>query len=136
MEKRVKREYVRESEHFMWTELECMCGNVDCQGNGMDIRFMEKLEVMRVAYGKPMILTSGERCILHPIEAAKRNPGAHECGCAVDIKYGTGRNLRELIGLAVTLDFEGIAMERSFLHLDCYANLPGRKGENFMSWVY
>ncbi len=37
--------------HFSQTELTCHCG---CGRQEMDAQFMEKLEGLRVAYGRPM----------------------------------------------------------------------------------
>ncbi|WP_396957168.1 D-Ala-D-Ala carboxypeptidase family metallohydrolase [Nitrosomonas sp.] len=46
---------------------------------------MEKLQAIRTAYGKPMIITSGYRAKTHPVEAAKAVPGEHSLGLAADI---------------------------------------------------
>ena len=52
----------------------------------MEPVLLDKLDEMREAYGKPIIITSDYRGPDHPIEKAKRNgPGVHTLGVAVDI---------------------------------------------------
>jgi len=51
----------------------------------MTEHFMGKLQELRDAYGKPLIITSGFRDPKHPIEEAKSRPGVHTRGLAVDI---------------------------------------------------
>lgn len=41
--------------------------------NEMKPEFMKKIQDLRLAYGKPMIITSGYRDPTHPIEAKKKD---------------------------------------------------------------
>ena len=60
----------------------------DCHHTGenkMRPEFMEILQQIRTVYDKPMVITSGYRSPLHPIEARKSKAGEHTYGLAADI---------------------------------------------------
>jgi uncharacterized protein YcbK (DUF882 family) len=86
--------------------------------------FMLRLQALRTAWGKPLVVNSGYRHPTHPIEAAKRNgPGAHSTGQAVDIFMPAGRDSRRFVKLALELEFSGIGVSQRdgrprFIHLD------------------
>ena len=133
-------EYVKSSEHFSEQELQCKCGSDDCQAKGMNSDFVADLEELRTQYGKGMVINSAERCVKHPIEAKKivsgKSPGgAHTKGCAVDVAVSNSADRYQLLKLAFTFEFDGIALENKFIHLDKYAELAARAGRP-MTWVY
>ena len=74
--------------HFSAREIACPhCGAVLLVPEAMD-----KLEAVRLIYGKPIRLASAYRCPEHEIEAAKTDgPGSHSRGCAFD-PYPVGVN--------------------------------------------
>ena len=84
---------------------------------------LDRLQRLRNAWAKPIIVTSGYRCAEHPVEKAKPNgPGAHSTGCAVDIR-AIGRECYELLALALPLGFTGVGISQRtpqprFIHLD------------------
>ena len=87
----------------------------------MQPEFMDKLQKLREAYGKPMRITSGYRHKTHPIEAKKSKIGAHATGQAADI--GVDRaDAYELLKLALEIGFTGIGVQQKgggrFIHLD------------------
>jgi zinc D-Ala-D-Ala carboxypeptidase len=90
--------------------------------NEMKHAFMERLQKLRVAYGKPMQITSGFRDRTHPIEAKKTTSGAHTTGMACDIAV-QGADAYRLIQLAMLYGFTGIGIQQKgggrFVHLDC-----------------
>jgi zinc D-Ala-D-Ala carboxypeptidase len=92
------------------------CGKVRMQPE-----FLAKLQMLRVAYARPMRITSGYRCPDHPIEKAKPAPGAHASGCAADIAV-QGVQAHELLRLAFHFGFTGVGVQqrgdRRFVHLD------------------
>ncbi len=100
------------------------CGKV-----AMQPEFLEKLQILRVAYVRPMRITSGYRCPDHPIEKAKPTPGAHASGCAADVAV-QGAQAHELLRLAFHFGFTGIGVQQlgggRFIHLDTLtgANRP------------
>lgn len=97
----------------------------DCKHTGnneMKHSFMDRLQSLRTAYGKPITVSSGFRDYAHPVEAKKpKKNGAHPTGKAVDIKIDRGEAY-ELLRLAFELGFTGIGIAQSgsgrFLHLD------------------
>ena len=94
--------------------------------NEMQHSFMSKLQALRVAYGKPMRITSGFRDVTHPIEAKKpKKNGAHTTGLAADIGVDRG-DAYEVLRLAFELGFTGIGVNQKggsrFIHLDTIEN--------------
>jgi zinc D-Ala-D-Ala carboxypeptidase len=102
----------------------------------MHAGFMDRLQKLRTAYGKPMRITSGYRDPLHPIEAAKDKPGAHSTGRACDVGV-QGADALRLVALAVQLGFTGIGVQQKgsvrFIHLD---DLSGPEWPRPNIWSY
>ncbi len=96
----------------------------DCKSTGenqMQASFMERLQRLRLAYGKPMVISSGYRSPKHPIEAKKAHPGTHASGHACDVAV-QGADAVRLLQLAIELGFTGIGVQQKgsgrFIHLD------------------
>jgi len=66
-----------------FSEGEFICGDTDecC----MQPAFIEVLQKIRQIYGRPMIISSGYRSIIHPKERHKSKAGEHSLGLAADI---------------------------------------------------
>ena len=103
----------------------------------MDSNFINKLNELRVAFGKPMRITSGFRDVTHPIEAKKSSPGAHTTGQAADIAVSR-EDAFDLLSLALTKGFTGIGIEQKgsgrFIHLDTLKNSPERPRPTIWSY--
>lgn len=103
----------------------------DCTATGkndMQPTFMAKLQSLRAAYGKPMIITSGFRDITHPKEAKKAEPGQHSKGLAADIACGADEAFK-IVSLAFRHGFTGVGISQRigqprFVHLDLRAGQP------------
>lgn len=109
--------------NFSESEFRCKhCGKVEMQP-----AFMDKLQKLRTAYGKPMIISSGYRCPKHPVEAKKASPGAHASGQAADIAV-QGNDAYQVLQLALAAGFTGIGVNQKgggrFLHLDTLTDPP------------
>lgn len=106
-----------ESPYFSSEEMSCSHTGLE----KMDARFMEMLTELRVAYAKPLRVTSAYRDATHPIEAKKAKPGAHATGKAADIAVERGEAY-EVLKLALDIGFTGIGVAQKgsgrFLHLD------------------
>ena len=87
----------------------------------MDEGFMDNLQILRNELGRPLTITSGYRSPRHSIEAAKKAPGTHAMGRAVDIACA-GVVALEILREALAVGFTGIGVkqkgENRFLHLD------------------
>jgi len=106
-----------ESPYFSSEEMSCSHTGLE----KMDARFMEMLTELRVAYAKPLRVTSAYRDATHPIEAKKSKPGAHATGKAADIAVERG-DAYEVLKIALEIGFTGIGVAQKgsgrFLHLD------------------
>ena len=105
------------SKYFSDKEMACQ----HCGATKTDAAFMDALDSLREAYGKPMIVSSGYRCPNHPIEAKKATPGAHASGKAIDIAV-SGADAVRLLYFALEFGFTGIGIQQKgsgrFIHLD------------------
>ncbi|MBF0339440.1 MAG: peptidase M15 [Magnetococcales bacterium] len=108
-------------QHFTRDEMQCQCG---CGRATMDTAFMDRLERLRGAYGKPMRVSSGYRCAAHNLAVAHTgSTGPHTTGHAVDILI-TSPDAWNLVRLATCLGFTGIGVSQTgtpanhFIHLD------------------
>ena len=106
--------------NFTREEMSCKC----CGRHILDEDFMNKLQSVRYAYGKPMIVTSGYRCSKHNNKVSQTGlTGVHTTGKAADIKcYGS--DAHELLRIALGFGMRGIGVNQSgdhasrFLHFD------------------
>jgi uncharacterized protein YcbK (DUF882 family) len=85
----------------------------------MDPLFLDRLQVLRAAFARPMLITSGYR---DPVRNAGIGGGpAHPAGQAVDIGI-SGADAMALLSMAIAHGFTGIGVQqqgaRRFLHLD------------------
>ena len=67
----------------------------------MDEKLLSMLDEMREIYGYPIKITSSYRSPDHPIEAAKKEPGEHSYGAAVDIVSDGGGKTFRLVKAAI-----------------------------------
>ena len=122
------------SRYFKATEFTCSHTSTE----KMDQNFIDKLNNLREAYGKPMTISSGYRDATHPIEAKKKGKGgSHTTGQAADIFISRGEAFK-LLSLAFNLGFTGIGVNQKggarFLHLDTLENSPVRPRPTIWSY--
>lgn len=79
--------------------------------NQMRPEFMDTLQQIRDAYGKPMAVNSGYRDRTHPVEINKKEPGEHTYGMAADIAV-SGPDAIELISVAYSLGIRRIGVKQ------------------------
>lgn len=103
--------------YFLPKEFACKCGRSDCDAPPMDLEFLDLLDKLREKWGKPMVITSGVRCVFHNknIGGAKRSQ--HLVGKAVDIR-ATMNEARVIHALAESLGFGGVEIGRGLVHVD------------------
>lgn len=123
------------SKYFKATEF--MCSHTGTEK--MDQNFIDKLNALREAYGKPMTVSSGFRDSTHPVEAMKKDPkgGAHVSGKAADILIEREEAFK-LVSLAFMLNFTGIGINQKggarFIHLDTIESSPVRPRPTIWSY--
>lgn len=109
--------------YFSEKELSCK----HCGGYVFDEDFLDTLNSIRTACGFPLPVSSGYRCIYHPIEAEKPEPGAHCTGKAVDILV-SGEKALTLIEYALAHGIKRIGINQKgnarFIHLDAADDFP------------
>ena len=100
----------------------------------MDEKLLSMLDEMREIYGHPIKITSSYRSPEHPIEAAKKQPGEHSYGAAVDIVSDSGGKTFRLVKAAIEVGFTriGISRKKGFIHLGI--GYPGAPEKTI--WTY
>ena len=85
----------------------------------MDEKLLSMLDELREAYGYPIKITSDYRSPDHPIEAAKKQPGEHAYGAAVDIESVGDEKTFKLVKAAIEVGFTriGVSRKKGFIHL-------------------
>lgn len=123
--------------HFNESEVACKCG---C-GMLPRLDFMEKVETLRVAYGKPLKVTSAARCPEYNAKVSSTGlTGPHTTGRAIDFGV-SGADAHHLLRTAMRhCNFTGIGVsqkgphEKRFLHFDDLPNAEGQPRPTV--WTY
>jgi len=115
-------DWSRYAPYFSRSEFLCKCGA--CGLADMDPTFMQRLYALRVAYDRPMRITSGFRCPQHNANVSTTGTrGPHTTGRAADIQ-ATGPAAYDLLQLAFQHGFTGVGVKQNgsplarFIHLD------------------
>lgn len=104
--------------NFSAKELACK----HCGADGIRPEMMEILQSIRNEFDKPIFLSSGFRCVKHPVEQEKATPGEHAHGLAVDILCHSEKAL-DIIKMAQARDVRRIGIHQKgnfngrFVHL-------------------
>lgn len=112
--------------HFSDDELRCKCG---C-GLLPKLDFMQRIEDLRLKYGKPLRVTSAARCPEYNAKVSSTGmTGPHTTGRAIDFGV-VGHDAHYLLELALEAGFTGIGVNQKggarFLHIDDLPNAPGQ----------
>jgi zinc D-Ala-D-Ala carboxypeptidase len=122
------------SPYFSDEELRCK----HCKQQKMDPAFMDRLDILRRKWDKPMVLTSAYRCPVHNQKVSSTGPkGPHTTGRAIDVVV-RGADALGLLVLALECGFTGIGVQQKgdvrFLHLDDLPPGPGRPRPTIWSY--
>jgi uncharacterized protein YcbK (DUF882 family) len=129
--------YATSSEHFSESEFACSHTGVV----RMKPEFITVLEAVRVAYGKPMKLSSAFRDATHPVEARKGDragTGDHCRGVAVDVLV-SGAAALELIKVAQECGIDRIGIAQKGNHSSRFVHLgisDSSAGKGPAIWSY
>lgn len=119
------------SKWFTVGELSCRCGCGICN---IDPRLLVKLDKLRDILDRPVSINSGARCRKHNA-ATKGKPNSQHISTAsrtclaVDIHAPLDQERYEIVKAAMDLNFSGIGVDGSFVHVDLKPGLP-------RLWVY
>lgn len=69
------------TKNFSYEELQCPC----CGEMQIEMTFLDTLQEIRDAVGRPFVLSSGYRCKEHNFKIGGASTSRHLYGCAVDI---------------------------------------------------
>lgn len=119
--------------HFTTNELQCKCSKCDIQYIENDL--LDRLEIIRKLYGKPIKVTSGYRCPDHNKSQGGASNSSHVSGMAADIQpiIVTLDELDELYDICYTIfDNIGDGRNKGFIHVD--VRPPKISGKRI--WVY
>lgn len=112
------------SYHFKAAEFECHCKLKECGTQLIAKELIDKLETIRLAYGKSITVTSGYRCQAHQDELraqgfdTAKTRSQHEFGRAADI---SAANIPSVLKEAER-EFKAIGIARTWLHVDLRAD--------------
>ncbi len=116
-------------EYFKLSEFDCK----ETGENKMNVDFLNRLDLLRGVYDRPLVVSSGYRSPNHSVEKKKTKPGYHAKGVACDFKVTNSADRFRLLKAAYGLGFTGIASGHLFVHIDDRGILEGATP---MSWVY
>jgi uncharacterized protein YcbK (DUF882 family) len=114
--------------HFKKSELACRCRRRDCQAVPMNRAFMQRLEAIRMDWGRPLVVTSGVRCEIWNKKVGGADQSQHVLGLAVDLYFLETNEAVAFAALAEKHGFGGIEAGIHLVHLD------GRSGH--ARWTY
>lgn len=121
--------------HFKTSEFICRCG---CGRMEIPFDFIYKLELLRLAFNRPMVITSGYRCPTHNRRVSRSGDNGPHTIAAADVAV-SGRLAHRLLQHAFIVGFTGIGVAQKgahgsrFIHLD---DLPAHNHPRPWVWSY
>ena len=105
------------SEHFKREEFACHC---NCGQDTVDVELILILEDLREHFGVPVVINSGNRCVLHNAEIGGAKKSQHVRSKAADIVV-KGVESREVYSYLNEIypDRYGMGLYVDFVHIDC-----------------
>ena len=112
--------------HFTPEEFWCKCGREACEApRTVHTTLLDRLEVVRGEYGRPLSITSGLRCAYHNAQVGGVSSSGHLTGYEADVACVQSGDRYALLNAAFRV-FPRIGIGKSFLHLGCDPALPQR----------
>lgn len=97
-------------------KLLCTCGHVLCDRRSVTQGTLDKVQLVRDDYGKPMVITSGGRCQHHRDERGRADTDHQNC-IVVDVAYNTVLERNQLMVLAGRHGATAVAFGNGFVHM-------------------
>lgn len=108
------------SKHFSKKEFDCQCG---CGTGTINTILVQKLELVRQEYGKPMRINSGIRCLEHNRKIGSKDTSSHIKCVAADVSCTTMSERLELLTILLKY-FTRVGINKKFIHVDVDADKP------------
>ena len=105
---------------FKRSEFACKCG---CGFDTVDFELVEILDAIRLYFEKPVIVTSGCRCLKWNTASGGSSGSQHMLGRAADIKI-SGISPQLVAEVAAQYGASGIKSDRTFTHVDTRSGAP------------
>ena len=109
-----KTNHIRLTQHFSLHEFQCKDGSRQVV---LHPDLLTKLQALRTALNRPVIITSGYRNPTHNANVGGSPTSQHLLGTAADIQVA-GLSIPDLASRADQLGFTGIGLYTTFLHVD------------------
>ncbi len=100
-------------------------------GKKMNEDFLEKLDLARSKFDKPIKINSGYRSETHNAKVGGKPQSSHLIGYAADLHCNNSRDRFELVDCLMDVGFNRIGVGNTFIHVDSDPN----KSPNVM-WTY
>ena len=116
------------AKYFSAREFKCKCGRPECDAAAPQARLLRKLDALREAWGRPLLLVSGSRCEAHNAAVGGATGSQHVKGLAVDLFFSDEEEKMELVRLAARLKFGGVGWGvagNGKVHLDVRLRMAG-----------
>lgn len=114
-------------------KLLCTCGHPKCDKRSVNQETLNRAQLVRDDYGKPMGVNSGGRCPNHPDEVHRTTPADHQKQQGIDIGVSGGIARGTIVALGIKHGFNAIGVAKTFVHLGHRPELA--PGEVVM-WTY
>lgn len=116
------------AKYFSAREFRCKCGRPECDARPPTARLLRKLDELREAWARPLIVVSGGRCEYHNAREGGATGSKHVNGEAADFFFPDEEEKLEFVRLATRLKFGGIGwgvVGDGRVHLDVRRRMPG-----------
>lgn len=110
------------SDNFSRSEFACKCG---CGFDTVDIDLVRVLENIRAHFDKPIVISSGARCVVWNTTCGGSSRSQHLLGRAADIMVD-GIDPELVYELADQMGIGGAGKYATFTHCDTRTNGPAR----------
>jgi len=115
------------SRHFRRAEFECSCG---CGFDTIDHATLEILEAVRVAFGAPVIVTSGARCPEYNAKVGGVSDSQHLYGRAADIQVKGHKPAAVADFIEEQFPAASVGRYQTFTHVDTRTGAAAQWGKN------
>jgi len=104
------------TEKFYRDEFACKCL---CGYDDINIPFVNALQVVRSAYGKPIRISSACRCEAHNKAVNGSDSSSHKLGFAADIILPESATDTKILITLCLRHFRRVFIYKTFIHVDC-----------------